>query len=121
MAEILAGVKPGDWLIGGWCDEFAQVASVGKKRAYLGGGKFVQIATGFRGRERWRFATGWERANRLKIEHKRAARRAMQKELDHDKIAAILGSTYRLLDPKGGDISEFPKDLQVRQMPGEGL
>lgn len=37
--------------------------------------------------------------------------------LDHDKIASALGSTYRMLDPKGGDPSEWPLDLRVREFP----
>jgi hypothetical protein len=37
--------------------------------------------------------------------------------LDHDRIADALGSTYRLRDPKGGDMSEWPEDLRVREWP----
>lgn len=37
--------------------------------------------------------------------------------LDHDHLAAALGSTYRLRDPKGGDPDEWPEDLRVRQCP----
>jgi protein gp37 len=39
------------------------------------------------------------------------------KGLDHDRIASILGSTYRLRDKKGGDWSEWPEDLRVREFP----
>jgi protein gp37 len=37
--------------------------------------------------------------------------------LDHDRIADALGSTYRLRDRKGGDMSEWPEDLRVREWP----
>lgn len=40
--------------------------------------------------------------------------------LDHDVIAKALGSTYHLQDPKGGDPSQWPEDLRIREFPREG-
>lgn len=44
--------------------------------------------------------------------------RGLKKDgIDHDAISAILGSTYHLRDRKGGDPSEWPADLRVREFP----
>jgi len=41
--------------------------------------------------------------------------------LEHDKVASILGSTYRLLNRKGADPSEWPPDLRIRQFPNYSI
>jgi protein gp37 len=39
--------------------------------------------------------------------------------LDHDRVADVLGSTYRLRDRKGGRMEDFPEDLRIREFPND--